>query len=371
MTTSSGLDSRSNLPTSGRAAAALLFAAVVTAKSAFGLAAQPAPATTINADVVLPIEIQSRQISSFRALGGNGDRAGKLKFRGGLVMSATNASFGGWSGITIEPDGKHFLAVSDEGHWLSGEIAYAGKAPSGIIRARIGPIVALRGRQLDKKRDLDAEAVSPLTGSLAKGTVLIGFERNQRIGIFPVADGALLAPERYLKLPPEARRMSANKGFEAVAHIGGGPARGAIIAFAERYPGDPKTHTGWIWLKDISHRLSIVDHGGFEITDAASLPDGRLLILERRFRWTEGVKMRLRLIAADALKPGAVLDGEILLEAAQSSEIDNMEGLAIHRAASGETVLTLISDNNFNTFLQRNLLLQFTFSDERVTVTPR
>ena len=36
-----------------------------------------------------------------------------------------------------------------------------------------------------------------------------------------------------------------------------------------------------------------------------------------------------------------------------------MEGLALHTGARGETVLTLISDDNFNHFLQRNILLQF------------
>ena len=36
-----------------------------------------------------------------------------------------------------------------------------------------------------------------------------------------------------------------------------------------------------------------------------------------------------------------------------------MEGLAVHQDAAGKTVITLISDNNFNSFLQRTLLLQF------------
>jgi hypothetical protein len=39
--------------------------------------------------------------------------------------------------------------------------------------------------------------------------------------------------------------------------------------------------------------------------------------------------------------------------------IDNMEGVAAHRSASGETILTLISDDNYSP-LQRTLLMQFT-----------
>ena len=52
----------------------------------------------------------------------------------------------------------------------------------------------------------------------------------------------------------------------------------------------------------------------------------------------------------------------ILITADMSSEIDNMEGLAVHTGARGETVLTLISDDNFNALLQRTILLQFTLS---------
>jgi hypothetical protein len=37
-----------------------------------------------------------------------------------------------------------------------------------------------------------------------------------------------------------------------------------------------------------------------------------------------------------------------------------MEGLAVHYGPKGETVVTLISDDNFNQFLQRTILLQFT-----------
>ncbi len=39
-------------------------------------------------------------------------------------------------------------------------------------------------------------------------------------------------------------------------------------------------------------------------------------------------------------------------------DIDNMEGLAVHRTDAGDIILTLISDDNFSP-LQRTLLLQF------------
>jgi hypothetical protein len=40
-----------------------------------------------------------------------------------------------------------------------------------------------------------------------------------------------------------------------------------------------------------------------------------------------------------------------------------MEGIAVHRNAQGETIITLVSDDNFSA-IQRNLLLQFTLVGE-------
>jgi hypothetical protein len=69
--------------------------------------------------------------------------------------------------------------------------------------------------------------------------------------------------------------------------------------------------------------------------------------------------MRMRLIQADKIEPGAVLDGETLIQADLGQEIDNMEGLGVHTESDGTTVLTILSDDNFNPVLQRTLLLQF------------
>ena len=327
-----------------------------------GASAEPLKPADLEA--VQPIEVVARPIERFRSSHPT-NLFGRLQFRGGLVLTSSSSLFGGWSGIVVEPDGRRMLAISDEGTWMTAEITYRGRAPSGIAHARIGPIRALRGRHLNKKRDLDAEGVALLSGSLSRGTVLVSFERNHRIGMFPMVDSQLEAPVRYLKLPPEARRMRSNSGIEAVTVLKGGSMKGSVVAFSEQFPGNAGQHTGWIWIRDVAHRMTLLDHGGFAITDAASLDDGGLVILERRFRWTEGVKMRLRLVEADAVKPGAVLDGEVLLEADLASAIDNMEGLAVHRGPDGETVLTLISDNNFNGFLQRNLLLQFALGPKR------
>jgi hypothetical protein len=342
-------------------------AAVLGAPATLAAATRPAPAQQRPAEPIAdvrPVEVTARPIAAFGRGDGERRRFGRLEFRGGLVLTSPAKAFGGFSGLVVEPDGRGILMVSDEGAWLTGEIAYRGTAPVGLGHARMGPIRGLGGRPLDKKRDLDAEAVSLLEGTLARGTLLIGFERNQRIGRFPVQDGVLGPPAGYLKNPPEARRMRTNKGFEAVTAMQGGPHKGNIIAFSERFPDNPLQHTGWLWAKGEPQRLGFTDIGEFDVTDAASLADGTLLVLERRFRWTDGVRMRIRRFAPAEVRPGALMQGDTLIEADLAFEIDNMEGLAVHRDQRGATVLTLVSDDNFNALLQRTILLQFALLED-------
>jgi hypothetical protein len=69
-------------------------------------------------------------------------------------------------------------------------------------------------------------------------------------------------------------------------------------------------------------------------------------------------------VRRDDLKPGALVRGELLLDAGMNQEIDNMEGLAVHAGADGAAIVTMISDDNFNHGLQRTVLLQFAIDAE-------
>ena len=71
------------------------------------------------------------------------------------------------------------------------------------------------------------------------------------------------------------------------------------------------------------------------------------------------IGIRIRRIALASIAPGAVVDGPSIFEADLGNEIDNMEGIDAHVTPEGDTVLTLVSDDNFS-LIQRNLLLQFT-----------
>jgi hypothetical protein len=348
-----------------------LFAAAALAISGLADPTAAQPKSDSTTDKTTSITVSANRLDSYQRGLGDTKRFGRLEFRGGLTMTSPDARFGGFSGLTVAPDGRRFLAVSDEGNWLSGQITYAGKAPSGIAHARMGPLLALNGRPLTRKRDSDAEDLALLSGTLSHGVALVAFERNHRLVRYPIVNGALGRPTALVGLPPESKRMTSNSGLEAVTVLRGGPFRGAILAFAEDLKDKDGHQIGWLLGKGAPKQLAIKEMGGFALTGAAALEDGSILLLERRFRISEGVKMRLRHIPVGELKLGHVIEGESLISSDMGYEIDNMEAVAVHTAASGETVVTLVSDDNFNKFIQRNLLLQFTLHPAATKATSR
>ncbi|MGI9521363.1 MAG: esterase-like activity of phytase family protein [Hyphomicrobiaceae bacterium] len=308
------------------------------------------------------IVVTSQHIRNFHRDGHARPIVGQLRWRGGLRLSSEDERFGGFSGLEIAPDGQSFLAVSDAGTWISGNIAYKEGRPTAITGALSGPLKALENRPLRRSRDRDAEAVRQLRGSLQNGIAIVAFERNQRIGFFPIRDGVINGPIKYLRPP---LRLPPNKGLEAVTPIRIRGHRFDLVAFAERALDRNGHHRGWIWKngRGTPREVAMTNPGGFDITDTASLADGGLLVLERRYRLLEGVKMRLRLVPAMRLA-SKVLSGRTLIRTDMRYYIDNMEGLAVHRSPAGRTVITMISDDNFNPLLQDTLLLQFEMLDE-------
>ncbi len=127
--------------------------------------------------------------------------------------------------------------------------------------------------------------------------------------------------------------MSKNSGLEAITLMHSGPLKGTLIAFAENLTDKNGNLQGWLIGGPRPGSIAVKRLEGFDITDAAELPDGGLVILERRFRYSEGIKMRIRRVAAAELKPGAVATGEVLLEATDNLNIDNMEAIGVHRRA--------------------------------------
>lgn len=297
---------------------------------------------------------------SFSVLNRGRTEFGKLKWRGGIELLSPHEDFGGLSGIAVETDGSKFIAVSDTGTWVTGNIHYVANTLSSISNVKISPLLDRRGRPFSRKRHFDAESVAPFGKKGLRGKLLVAFERKQRVGRYDFGKKGVRAREKTIKLPREAKEAKHNKELESVGRFPKGSPylEKTVIAISERFLDINGNVIGWLIGGRTPGRFSIKRLNDFDITDLTITPDNELIILERYFSTMSGVEMRLRKIDVSKLKPGALLEGEILLETDQRLTIDNMEGLASHRNAEGETIITLISDNNFNTF-QRTLLMQF------------
>lgn len=186
------------------------------------------------------------------------------------------------------------------------------------------------------------------------------WSHSSRINDLRLFDGAdfVLAPSRSVDIPASVKTIDPNRGLEALAAPPPGPLGGATVLIVEHSLDRHRNHRGWIVGGPRDGTFSLVRSGDYDVTDAAFLPDGDLLVLERSLEIPFGLGMRIRRIAGADLVPGATIDGDVLIEADLRDQIDNMEGLAIRTSGEGETIVALVSDDN-NSPLQRTLLLYF------------
>jgi hypothetical protein len=305
-----------------------------------------------------PIAVTARPIAAFDAGAPSRTHFGRLVYRGGLVLASPAYGFGGWSGLRLSADGRHLLSVSDHGHWLAADLVYDGTRLAGIANAAMAPLREADGRPFPpRERDTESLAVDG-------DTAWIGAEGTNRIWRFAVGHGIADATGRPIPVPAEMRRgVPSNGGYEALAHVPAGqPHAGALVVVTEQQHDDAGNHVAWILDGAGAHRFAVKMRDGYAVSDMTFLPDGDIVILERRYRPPLSLRMRVRLIAWHDVAPGATVDGPILMEASLAQEIDNMEGISAFRAADGTTVLALISDDNFNPF-ERTLLLQFAIAE--------
>jgi hypothetical protein len=159
------------------------------------------------------------------------------------------------------------------------------------------------------------------------------------------------------------RKLPNNKGVEALVMVPKGlPLAGTLIAISERGLDSAGDIIGFLIGGPQPGDFAVRRTDDFDISDAVILRSGDLLILERKFSWLSGVGIRVRRIALTSLVRGATVDGPTIFEADLGNEIDNMEGIDAHVTPDGDTVLTIVSDDNFSK-IQRTLLLQFTLAE--------
>jgi hypothetical protein len=266
-------------------------------------------------------------------------RLGRLVFLGGWRLASNDPRFGGLSSLHVE--GGEALAFSDSGWMVRFPLPGARAAVEGHIQAVAdGPGAATR----KSLRDIESMAV-------AGNRVWLGFERRNAIWRY---DRRSWRAETGAA-PPEMRNWPANRGAEAMVrfpdgrflvlaegHGHGGPA--LLFAGDPAVPGTPVAV------------MRYQPPDGYRATDAALLPDGRILVLNRRWRLLEGLSAKLVLLHG-RLVPGGLLRGEEIADFHRPVTFDNMEGLSVTREG-GRTILWMTSDDNYSP-LQRTLLMKF------------
>ena len=283
------------------------------------------------------------------------DRVGRLIYRGGHSLTANDSRFGGWSDLDISGDGTRLTAISDRGFWFDAKVEHDAQGGiANLAEARLGYLLNLAGfRQRGLNGDAEGLSRTP------DGGFLVSFERRHRIWFYPPAEPPFSALPRPLPMPPDAAKMPENGGIETLVRLAGG----RILALSEEMLTKDGANVGWLGDGRSWDNVSYVAGPDFKPTGAARLPDGDILILERRFSRLSVPGARIVRIPASAIQPGAKLVGEELARIEPPMTFDNFEGITTRIGPQGEILIYVISDDNYF-FLQRTLLLVFELAPE-------
>ena len=274
-------------------------------------------------------------------------RVGDLIFLAAWELGSGNPDFGGISALTALPGGR-FVGVSDAGTL----IGFGLTGNDQTNRPFIAPLPESQGPGKTFE-DRDSEGI---TFDADSGQFWVSYEAKHAIRRFSRS----FARSNGIVRPAEMQRWSDNKGAETIIRL----RDGRFIVIAEGLDND--VHQGLLFSGDpvepgtsIS-KFSYRPPPGYRVTDGTMLPDGGLLILNRTIGFPKGFAAKLAVVDPEIVKAGAMLTGTVIATLTSPLLVDNMEGLATTREG-GDTVIWLVSDNNFNIW-QRTLLMKFRLS---------
>jgi len=303
------------------------------------------------------IDITATAITSFDNRDPTRTRFGDLEFRGGLELSSRHPAFGGISALHVEPDSNRFIAATDRGSWVRGRIVYRDGKPAAVADAEVAPILGVDGRPLAARGWFDVESLAERDGIL-----YVGIERAEQIVRFDYRRDGLRARGQPIDVPADFKTFTFNKSLECLAAPQGALA-GRLIVVTEHSLDSAGNLRSFVLGADQVTRFGVKRSDDFDVSDCTVLSQDELLLLERRASPARGIAIRIRRIPIADIKEGAVVDGRSMFDADLAFQIDNMEGIGVHRNSAGETIVTLVSDDNFS-IIQRNLLLQFSVVGE-------
>jgi hypothetical protein len=234
---------------------------------------------------------------------------------------------------------------------------------TGLADVEAAPMLGPDGRPIAARGWYDSESIAIDGTQIETAHVYIGLERVNQVLRFDFSKGFTRSLGEIVPMPTAVKKLPYNKGLEALVFVPGGmPLAGTLIALSERGLDANGNLVAFLVGGPSPGQFSIRRTEKFDISDATLLASGELLVLERKFSLVEGLNVRIRRIALKSLAPGALVDGPVIFEVDLGEEVDNMEGIDAFVTPQGETVLTMVSDDNFSLF-QRTLLLQFVLVD--------
>jgi len=254
---------------------------------------------------------------------------------GRAAIPAQNGTYGGLSAIHLSPDGTQMIALSDRGRFVEGKISR--DADGKIQEITVDQPVVIEGynpNPPDGIEDAEGIAIDP------NGTIYVSFEKDHRVGQFAALDAAEQVLPRIEPFTP----VSGNGGLEALAI----DSKGTLYAIPERtrrrrdaFPIFRFQNGEW----DVPFALPR-EHP-YYVVGADFGPDDRLYVLERKFNGY-GFYNRVRRVDLTAGTAETVLDSRF-------GEHGNLEGISVWENTRGETIMTLIADNNFRFFLSNEI----------------
>jgi len=306
-----------------------------------------------------PLSVTATRIEHF-ALTESGEPTAPLEFLGGIDVTSDDKLFGGISGIDMIDADTAFM-ISDSGFYVRARLLHENGRLVGLADATIDglfPDVTME-KEFGDVEDVALDPTDRWHGVIVR-------ERQPNAMLTFDFEGADFDGDRPVNFEPKRvgapdNILRSNKGLESVAYApAASPIAGEIVTIAETAPRGEKNIPGWVAGVG---GFEVVRRDNFDVSSARFLPNGDLVLLERRYAPAWSIAMRLRRIPGDTVKVGALLDGDILLDAGMTSQIDNMEGLAVSEDEAGRAILTLVSDDNYSV-LQRTLVLQFALVED-------
>jgi hypothetical protein len=274
----------------------------------------------------------------------SGLRFGALTLAEAWEMTSAHSQFGGLSGMALTGN-REFLMISDSGYRLRFGLGGEGQAQLGGYVKMPPPHPGYSG-----KFHFDAEAV---TLDPATGRYWTAMEGTGEIWCFEAND-VLRVRTRQTILD----RWPDNGGAEVLTRL----PDGRFVALSER-TGPSGKYEGVLFSRDPADRGAIKtrffhDPGRQGVaTDAAALPDGRLIIIYRKLGLWPVFTTSIALADTRGITAGATLTSTPIAVIRDPRLAENYEGAAISSGADGLS-LWLVSDDNLQNW-QRNRLLRF------------